>query len=176
MQDMKNLFLILFSITSVSCFGQFDRATTLRATANFNIVLEGLATNDAGVGLGLDASLFSKKRLQALIETSVDRFIGDKLLVVDPATGKEAKNAAVYSIKAGPQLFITKNLALAATYGPAWHVVQDFNYSLDYGFKFSITAFLGDQRRFIAKIFMVNIPAEEQKIQYLGVAAGFRFR
>ena len=173
---MKHLFTFLMSLsTVVTCFGQLEKATTFRATANFNIVLDGLATNDAGVGLGLDASFFSKSKLQALVETSADRFIGDKLLVADPITGKEAKGAAVFSVKAGPQFFITRNLALAATYGPAWHVLRDFDYTVDYGFKYSITGFLGNQKRFVTKVFMVNIPVEEQQIQYLGIAAGFRF-
>ncbi len=172
---MKRLVLILFTIKQLSCFGQFDNPITLRATANFNFTLNGLATNDAGVGLGIDASFFSKHRLQALIETSADWFIGDKFLVLDNATGKAAKRAAVHNIKAGPQFFIFNNLALSATYGPAWYVVRDFNYSMDYGFKYSITCFLGDKRRFITKVFMVDIPTKQQDIQYVGLAAGLRF-
>ena len=172
---MKQLSLILFTIIQLSCFGQFDKNTTVRATANFNFTLNGLGTNDAGVGLAVDASFFSKHRLQALIETSADWFFGDKLLVLDSATGKAAKSAAVYSIKAGPQFFISKNVALSITYGPSWYVVRDFKYSVDNGFKYSITGFLGKKRRFIAKAFMVNIPTKQQNIQYVGLAAGLRF-
>jgi hypothetical protein len=172
---MKYLLTLFFSLaTVITCFGQLENATTFRATANFNITLNGLASNEAGAGLGLDASFFSKHRLQALLETSADFFIGDKLLVVD-ANGKAAKSASVYSIKAGPQFFVTKNLAIAATYGLSWHVVREFNYTVDGGFKYSITGFLGQQRRFVTKLFLVNIPASEQTIQYLGLAAGLRF-
>lgn len=172
---MKQLVLILFTITQLSCFGQFDKSITLRATVIFNITLNGLATNNAGVGLGMDASFFSKHRLQALIETSADWFIGDKLLTLDSATGKSAKSAAVNTIKAGPQFFISKNLALSATYGPTWSVVRDFNYSLDYGFKYGVTGFLGNKRQFMAKVFMVDINTKPQEILYLGFAAGVRF-
>jgi hypothetical protein len=173
---MKYLFILLFSLSAVTaCFGQFQKPVTFRATANFNIALGGLATNDAGIGLGLDAAFFSKNRLQALFETSADRFVGDKLLILDPITNKEAKSAAVYSVKVGPQFFISDNLALAATYGPAWYVLRDFDYTSDYGFKYSITGFLGKQKRFVTKVFMVNIRAGERNIQYLGIAAGFRF-
>jgi hypothetical protein len=173
---VKHLFTFFFSLSIITtCFGQLEKSTTFRATANFNIVLDGLATNDAGVGLGFDASFFSKNKLQVLIETSADCFIGDKVMVIDPVTGKEGKSAAIYSIKAGPQFFITKNIALAATYGPAWHVLRDFDYTVDYGFKYSITGFLGRQKRFVTKVFMVNISVEEQQIQYLGIAAGVRF-
>lgn len=171
---VKSIIVILFSTCTLSCFAQFDKSITYRATANFNAVLNGLATNDAGIGVGLDASLFSKYRLQALIETSAERFIGDKLLITD-STGKPAKSAAVYSVKAGPQFFLSKNLALSVTYGPVWYVLREFKYSMDYGLKYSITGFLGVQRRFVTKVFMVNIPTSEQKIQYLGLAGGYRF-
>lgn len=172
---MKSLCLIFFIVTQLSGFGQFNKSITLRATTNFNFTLNGLATNVAGVGLGIDASFFAKHRLQALIETSADWFFGDKLLVFDSTSGKVAKSAAVHSVKIGPQFFITKNLAVSATYGPAWYIVRDFNYSIDYGFKYSVTGFLGDKRRFMAKVFIVDIPIKQQNILYLGLAAGVRF-
>ncbi len=56
---MKYLLTLFFSLaTVITCFGQLEKATTFRATANFNITLNGLATNEAGAGLGLDASFF----------------------------------------------------------------------------------------------------------------------
>ena len=173
---MKHLFTFLFFFfIFTSCFGQFDKLVTFQAKANFNIALNGLATNDAGIGVGFDASFFSKSRLQAIIEASADRFFGDKLLIIDPVSGKEGKSAAVYSIKAGPQFFITKNLAAATAYGPAWHVVRDVDYSLDFGFTHSLTCFFGRERRFVAKVFLVDIQADVRRVQYLGVAAGLRF-
>lgn len=168
------LFFFLFTI-HLSCFGQLDKAVTLRATANFNVALKGLATNDAGIGLAIDASFFSQHKLQALLETSGDWFFGDKLLVIDANTGEKARSAAVHGIRLGPQFFVHKNLALSVTYGPSWYVVRELEYTRDKGFKYSATGFLGDKRRIIAKGFMVNIPASEQNIKYLGLALGFRF-
>lgn len=159
---------------AVSCFAQFDKPISIRATGNFNVALRGLGVDDAGVGLGLDASFFSKHRLQALVETSLDHFFGDKSLYIDTLTGKDAKTN-IYNIKAGPQFFITKNFALSATYGPSWYKVRDFDYATDYGFKYSITGFLGKKRHFVAKVFIVDIPAQFQRIQYLGFAAGIKF-
>ncbi len=170
---MRTLFLIFFSIKAVSCFAQFDKSVSLGATGNFNIALGGLGVDDAGVGFGLDASFFSKHRLQAIGEINFDHFFGDKSLYIDPISGKDAKTNN-YSIKAGPQFFIFKNLAIAATYGPSWYKVRDFDYTRDYGFKYSITGLLGERRRLIAKVFIVNIPAKDLKIQYLGFAAGYR--
>ena len=94
---------------------------------------------------------------------------------MDSATGNTAKRANVYSIKVGPQFFIFKNIALSATCGPAWHVVREFNYSIDYGFKYSVTGFLGNKRQFMIKGFIVDIPIKQQDIFYVGLAAGLRF-
>ncbi|HVG16656.1 MAG TPA: hypothetical protein VM935_16900 [Chitinophagaceae bacterium] len=172
---MKQVLLIFLSIIQLSCFAQFDKPVTIRATTNFNIALKGLATNDAGIGVGIDASFFSTHKLQVLLETSADWFFGDKLLIIDASTGEKVKSAAVHSLRLGPQFFIHKNLALSITYGPAWSVVQDTDYSLHGGLKYGATGFLGKKRNVIAKLFMVNIPAAEQTIHYLGLAGGFRF-
>ena len=172
---MKLCFFLLSTMLQLSCFGQFDKSVTLNATINFDATLNGLATNDVGSGLGIDASFFSKHRLHALIETSADWFFGDKLLVYDSTIGKSAKSAAVYSIKAGPQFFVTKHIALSATYGPAWHVVRNFRYSLDDGFKLSVTAFMGNRRHFVTRLFLVDIPSGQQTIRYVGLAVGVRW-
>ena len=173
---MKNVFALMISLVFMNvCSGQFDKQITFRATVNFNVVLGGLATNDAGAGLELNASFFSRKKLQLVVEGSGDLFIGDKLMVVDIADGRPTKNAAVYSFKAGPQYFITKNIAVAATYGPAWHVLRDFDFTLDLGSKYSINAFWGKRRSFVTRLFFMHIATESQNIQYLGIAAGLRF-
>ena len=178
---MRKLFVLMFSLAMFSltlmnvCSGQFDKQITFRATANFNVVIGGLATNDAGAGLELNASFFSRKKLQLVVEGSGDLFIGDKFMVVDAVDGRAAKNAAVYSFKAGPQYFVTKNIAIAATCGPTWHVLREFDYTLDIGFKYSFNAFWGKRRSFITRLFFVQIPTESQNIQYLGIGAGLRF-
>ncbi|MEJ7912443.1 MAG: hypothetical protein WKF70_04765 [Chitinophagaceae bacterium] len=172
---MKQVLSVFFTIFQLSCLAQFDKPLSVRATANFNGVREGLATNDAGFGLGLDVSFFSTHRLQALIETSADWFVGDKLLVINATTGESSKPAAVHSIKFGPQFFVHKSLALSVTYGPAWSVLQDWQYSRNNGIKYSVTGFVGRERKTIAKLFMVNLPTPQNRIQYFGFAAGIRF-
>ncbi|HZF64291.1 MAG TPA: hypothetical protein VEZ55_07405 [Chitinophagaceae bacterium] len=139
---------------------------------NVNLPLKGLATNDAGFGVTVDAAFLSKSKLQALVETSADYFLGDKLLIVDANSGKQAKRPSIYSIRFGPQLFITPALAISATCGPTWHVVRDFRHSLDDGFRFSANTFLGKKRSVAARFYMVTIP---NKIHYLGTSVGVRF-
>ena len=172
---MKPAAAILLLFLSLFSLGQTGKNVSLKALANFNFATNGLATNEAGAGLGLDASFFSKKKIQLLFELSSDWFFGDKLLVVDNATGKEAKKAAIHSIKAGPQLVLSNKMTIAATYGPAWHVLRDFHFSTDAGFKFSLSGFWGTNNCFATKIFFVTIPTDQQNISYFGVAAGIKF-
>jgi hypothetical protein len=157
------------------CFGQFDKFVTLRATGHLNVLLNGLGMNEIGAGIGLDASLFSKGRLQMLFEGSTNHFTGDKSLRIDSITGRHAMNAAVYYFKVGPQYFITRNLAFAVTYGPSWHVSQDFEYTLDNGVKYSITGFWGPRQKVITRMSLSDIPNNKERIKYLSFAAGIRF-
>lgn len=171
---MKLIIIIIFCFLSTLSYGQFDKSFSVITAANFNFNTKGLATNEAGVGIGVDAMLFAKHKLQLLIETSADQFFGDKLLTVD-ARGRENKNAAIYTIKAGPQFFLSKKIALLTTIGPAWHSIEAVGFTRDYGLKFAVAGFLGHKRRLVARIFMVDIPRDNLNIQYLGLQLGFRF-
>src|SRR3982074_1518171 len=104
---MKLLIIIIIYFLLPTTYGQFEKFLSLMATGNFDFKTKGLAMNDAGFGIGLDATLFSKHKLQFLIETNADQFIGDKLLRVD-AQGRHLTSAAIYSMNAGPQFFISK--------------------------------------------------------------------
>jgi hypothetical protein len=171
---MKLLIAIVICFFTKTSYGQFDKSFSLMATGNFDFKTKGLALNDAGFGIGLDGSLFSKHKLQLLLETSTDRFIGDKQFILADE-GRENKSPAIYSIKVGPQFFISKNIALSTTFGPAWHSIQAIGFTRDYGFKFGATGFLGDKRRLVTKIFMVYIPKDNLNIRYFGLALGYRF-
>ncbi len=168
-----SIFSIVFFL-SLSSFAQFDKPFILSATSNFTFRTSGLATNDAGLGLNFDGSFLSENKLQLLIETSADWFIGDKLLITD-ANGRNTKGAVIYSIKAGPQFFILDKLALSITYGPAWHRIRDFEFTTDYGFKSAITGFLTKKKRFVTKLFLVAIPKKDLNIKYFGLSLGYRF-
>lgn len=168
------IIIVIFCFLLARSYGQFDRSFSIITSANFNFNTKGLATNEAGVGISADAILFAKHKLQLLIETSSERFIGDKLLTVD-ARGRENKNAAIYTIKAGPQFFLSKKIALSTTIGPAWHSIEAVGFTRDYGLKFAVAGFLGHKRRLVARIFMVDIPNDNLNIRYLGLQLGFRF-
>jgi hypothetical protein len=143
------------------------------ATGNFDFKTKGLALNDAGFGIDLSASIFSKYKLQLLLETSTDRFIGDKQFIVADE-GRENKSPAIYSIKAGAQYFISRKIAFSTTFGPAWYSIQAIGFTRDYGFQFGVTGFFGDKRRLVTKIFMVDIPKDNLNIRYFGLALGYR--
>lgn len=171
---MKPLIITITCFLSATSYGQFDNSLTLMASGNFDFKTKGLALNDAGFGIGFDVSFFSKRKLQLLLETNTDWFIGDKLLQID-SEGRHLTSANIYSIKAGPQFFISKNIALSTTFGPAWHSIKAIGFTRDYGFKFGATGFLGDKRRLVTKIFMVYIPNDNLNIRYFGLALGYRF-
>ena len=170
---MKSLLIIVTFFLSLASYSQFDKSFSLTATCNFNFKTKGLALNDAGFGIGLDGSLFSKHKLQLLLETSTDRFIGDKEFIVADE-GRENKSPAIYSIKVGPQFFIFKSIAFSTTFGPAWHSIQAVGFTRDYGFKFGATGFFGEKKRLVTKIFMVDIPKDNLNVRYFGLALGYR--
>ena len=171
---MKPLIFIIISFLSFTTYGQFDKSLSVITTGNFDFKTKGLNSNDAGFGIGLDASLFSQHKLQLLLETSVDRFMGDKVGFVDPQ-GRENKSALIYILKAGPQFFILKNIAISSTIGPAWHSIRAIGFTRDFCFKFGVVGFFGDKRRLVTKIFIVNIPNDNLNIQYFGIGLGYRF-
>lgn len=173
---MKGIFLTVAMLFTLNfCFGQFDKFVTVRATGHLNAVLKGLGLNEVGAGVGLDASLFSKGRLQLLFEGSTNHFLGDKALRIDSFSGKHSMNTAVFDLKVGPQYFITRNIAVAITYGPSWHVFRDFNYTVDDGLKYSVSGFWGPRRKFITRISLSDVPTDRERIKYLSFAAGVRF-
>ena len=170
---MKLLFFLLFSLTTIYSLAQFQNPISVRVTGNLNAALNGLGADDAGLGFGVEASLFAKHKLQPIIESNFDHFFGDKVYYFDPLTGKEAKTN-IYTIKVGLQYFVTKNLALSLSYGPCWYKVRDYEHTRDDGFKYCITTFLGTKRRFLVSLFTVRISAEDRNIHYLGMGAGYR--
>ena len=171
---MKTLIILIFCFVSAKSYSQFDKPFSLITSVNLDFKLKGLATNETGVGINIDAILFAKHKLQLLLQTSADQFIGDKSLIID-AQGRENKSATIYTIHAGPQYFVSKRIALSTTIGPAWHSIQAIGFSHDLGFKFAATGFLGPKRKLVTRIFMVNIIKENLNVRYFGLQLGFRF-
>jgi|GEM_PF-6729605 len=173
---MKKYFLFtLLCISSIACFSQFDKQVTVRASANFDFGTKGLATNTAGAGLGLDVSFLSKHSFQILVETSADRFWGDKLMLVFENNTEKIKKPTVINVHVGPQYFLCKNIAVSLTYGPSWHTVRNVKYSVDGGFRFALTGFWGANKHVLSKAFIENIPIKNEAIRYFGVGVGYRF-
>jgi hypothetical protein len=158
---MKYVFSTVLLLSTLFCFGQFDRTITLVTAANFSVPLKGAGVNEAGFGISFDAHFFSKQRLQVLLESSADYFVG----------AKEGGFLSIFS-SAGPQFFVTKNIAASVTYGTPWNAEV-----WAHGFKYSISGF---KERFTAKVFMINLPDRQKGdiqyvgIRYIGVSAGVR--
>jgi hypothetical protein len=170
---MRLLLLALLSLTATVSYAQFDKSVSVNATVNFNVALSGLGTDDAGLGINLQTSFFSKKRLQLTTEAVSEAFFGNKVLYEDAQAGKAAKTR-LHGFRIGPQVFLTRNIAVSATYGPTWHKVRVFGYTHDYGYKVSVNSFLGAGRRLVARASFVNTYAEVQKLEYLSIGIGYR--
>jgi hypothetical protein len=176
---MKHFFLMALCFPCLCCFGQSDKKTTVSAIGNFVVALKGLGYAEVGLGGELTASFFSKHRLQPIIEAHAARF-KDNIFEYSPSSGKIAKTA-VYTATVGPQYFISKKVAISVTIGTAWYKALDTDYHFGYGFKYSVSGFLGSKERLITKIFTVHVPTKEPAniyqgpIVYMGLAAGYRF-
>ncbi len=171
---MRFLYVLTFWFLSCKAYCQFEKPFNLVASVNADFGLKGLANNEVGMGAGVEAFLFAKNKLQLLVEGGAERFIGDKLYVED-GRGRENKTAAIYSLKAGPQFFVSDRIALSATMGPAWHSIREVGFTTDIGFKYALAAYLGYQRRIVTKIFMANIRDNNLQIRYFGLQFGYRF-
>ncbi len=141
--------------------------------ANFNLGQKALEYDNVGIGIGINASFNAKKRLQFLTEASIDRFWGDKVLIIDE-NGRPIGSTKINSLKIGPQFFIKNQLAISATYGPAWHAIRDRNYTTGYGYSLALTGLLGAKKRWITKLNFVNISRPYSNIQYIGLSVGGR--
>lgn len=171
---MRLFLLLLFSINVLSGFGQTHKSILLWPAAHFNFGTKGLGADDAGFGAELNASLFSQHQLHSLVEGSSDHFFGDKVYYTD-ASGKELNRSALYSLKVGAQYSVSKQVALSATFGPAWHCFHETAFTTDYGFRFGATAFLGKQQRLVLKAAATTLSTAEVPVHYFSFGMGYRF-
>jgi len=171
---MKTILLLIFCSLSIAAFSQHKKPFSIGLSGNFDFHTRGLATNDAGLGIGLNASYAIKQKLQLLIEINRDWFIGDKLLVVDSQLGSDTKPAAINTIKAGGRFFITKKLGVSAMAGPAWHTIREFTYAQDMGYQFGFDWFHGSKERVLTRLFLAGIPNNQVNIHYWGIQLGYR--
>ena len=137
--QVKYFSITTFRLCWFGAVAQIDQPVTVSAGVHFNSFVRGIGTNDAGAGLDLRISIFTRHRLHALIDASAARFIGDKRYIVDGTTGEEAVNARLYNLHAGPELFLTKRLAVSISYGCSWHKIRSFDYSTDRTFQYGLT-------------------------------------
>jgi hypothetical protein len=104
---------------------QSQKNYSLLASANFSFLTNGLANNDAGIGLSVAANVFAKKPLQLKAEASLDHFIGDKILYRDAFGKKYPSNPTMLNFRAGPEFFINK-ISIAALYGYVSYKLYDY--------------------------------------------------
>ena len=170
---MKHLLTLLTLFVTLSCWAQREKPISVRMTGQFDFGVRGMGTNDAGMGVEAALSLFARKQVQLLTEAHSLFYIGDKSLLVG-SDGKELPNAGLHTLQAGPQVFLSKTLALCVTYGLAWHRYQEHHYTLDDGYRVALTGYFGEQNNFITQLSWMQVPREEGNIRQFGIGFGYR--
>lgn len=172
---MKYLFILPLLLFTITSYGQFNHFVSLRTTINFAVGQKELANaaDDAGYGLSVDVSFFSKHKLQALFMADVNSFFGNKVYYLQNE-GRQNKNADIYSIRIGPQYFISKRIAFSATAGPAWHAIETVGFSRNMAYQLMGTGFWGKRKKLVTQLFFTEIPKPVANIQYIGLGLGYR--
>lgn len=170
---MRILTLIVATLLSTGCWGQREKPLSVRFTGQFDFAVRGMAMNDAGMGAGVALSLLAQQRVQLLAEGSSHWYMGDKQYVMD-REGRELPNGSLHTVQAGPQVFLTKSLALSATYGVAWFRLHDWTYQADDTYRVALTGYFGDHNNFITQLFWMQVPQPEINIRHFGIGVGYR--
>jgi hypothetical protein len=173
---MKALTVFTLLLLSLGSLAQRQKPVSIRMTGQYTVTVEGIGLNTAGLGIGAAGSFFARKRLQLLTEAYMDRYVGDKVLVLDQQ-GRPLPDACLLTVHAGPQVFFSRSLALAATYGAAWHRYRERSFTLDHAVRTSITGYFGSSDHFILQAYWTLVPRAYTRgmdIQQVGVGAGYR--
>ncbi|MBC7875182.1 MAG: hypothetical protein H7Y01_14355 [Ferruginibacter sp.] len=164
--------VLIFLISTITCWGQLDKNISLAASGNFNFGLNEFQTlDDAGFGISFEALFAAKKRVGITAETGGDWFGGDKEL--DFENGKN-KKPAIYHVRGGPHFFVTKRIRLAATYGFAHYIIREIDFSSAGSYKLSVTALLGAKKKLLARFYHAGVTRDPKTLSYFGVSLGYK--
>ena len=170
---MKYLLCLVICLVSLGAAGQLNKPVSVFTSGNVMFKTKGTNYNSTGVGLYVGASFFSTHKLQLLVESSVDNFFGDKVYYTS-AAGKPINKVILYSVKAGPRVFVTRHIALSATFGQIWHSIRAESFTRSYGLQYGATGFIGRKKRFVTRLFMVHNLKNDEISQYAGAGLGYR--
>lgn len=168
---MRRIF-VLFLTLPCFCTVQGQKNYSLSTSIHFDFGTKGLSTNDAGIGLGVHSNFFSKKKLQVRTEAAVDHFIGNKLLYIDNLGNHYNGNPTMISLKAGPEIFIFKNISVAGLYGVVGYKWFADKMRSDV-LKLLITAYPEKLKRSLFSFYYSPIPQHRTKVHFFGVSLGY---
>lgn len=173
MKLMRPLTLMVTILLSLSCWGHREKPLSVRFAGQFDFAVRGMAMNDAGMGAMAGLSVFARQRVQLLAEGGSHWYIGDKQYIMD-REGRELPNGSLHTVQAGPQVFLTKTLALSATYGVAWFRLHDWDHQADEAYRVALTGYFGDHNNFITQLSWMQVPQPEMTIRHFGIGVGYR--
>ena len=162
-------FFLLIAATAMA-----QRKFSLATSTNFSFAARGLGTNDAGIGITVHPNYVLKEKLQLRGEASLDHFIGNKLLFVDPLGNPYTGNPTLVGFKAGPEYLLSPNLSFAALYGfVSYHY---FDEKIQSGnAKLLLNAHLGQKKKTILSLYYSTLTGKGSGVQFWGTSIGYRF-
>ena len=163
---MASLVFIISHVTA-------QKNYSLSASANFNFGSSGLGANNSGFGFSIQSNLFANQNLELKAEGSLDHLFGDKILVTDTLGNKYPSSATLISFRAGPELFISKNIAIAALPGyTRYQLYSDKSHSFSY--KLALTSYLGKRKKTQMGIYFTKFTGDRSYVHFWGINMGFK--
>ena len=167
---MRKFLLSFYMITSILS-AHSQKNLSLSASVNFDFLTEGLGTNDAGIGLTVHSNLFAKKKLQLRVEGSLDHFVGSKELMIDSIGNHYYDEPTMISIKAGPEVYVTKNISIAALYGYVQY--KEFSENIHSGnFKFVLTMRPPKHQRMLIGFQFSTLTGDYSNVHFWAISLG----
>ena len=152
---------------------QSQKNYSLLASANFSFLTNGLANNDAGIGLSVRGNAFAKKRLQLRTDASLDHFIGDKLCYIDAFGGNcYPSNPTMFNLATGPEFFM-RRVSIAALYG--YVTYQLFDYKVHSGnLKLALAVRPPKHNKMSIGAQFTTLTGKYSDVHFWGVNVGFK--
>ena len=164
---MKVLLLTLSVLSIGFCNAQKVHPVSLEFGGQFNFRTRGLGMNDAGLGLETRVLFPVAKRLKLVAETGVNVFIGNKLMIY-PGEGRQNETAMNWKFQAGPQVNISRKLAVSFTYGLNHYSFAMVGYDNTGGYTTRLLGYLGKRNRLVTSLFVSGIHSNSTPIRFWG--------
>lgn len=103
----------------------------------------------------------------------MDHFLGDKIFITDSLGNDYPSSGTIVSFKAGPELFVTKNISIMALYGFAKYQLYDYK-SHTGNFKLSLTVRPPKHPKMLIGFQYSKLTGDYSNVHFWGINIGSR--